>query len=904
MFFHLSRVARFSQAEQLRPDRLPRFAPAVFESIGVLLLVGIFLGWTPVWPVALTLLIVGIFRPVLTVPVSIVGIALVSLLKLQPCEGIFPYAYCFALGGVAFLGIGLGKFLRQVEWQLALQSMLLQLAETQAAATPETVLTHTLSLLLILADADAVIALRQLDEVTAEAIVCLPPTALRDKFTSPRLFAEAIALNRCLYYPDYPTQPGAVRSLIAAGTQSLAVLPLQPTVMEGAGAICGGILIIWSRPITINPNLKRCLESLRGELRMLLQFQDTTLRLEETKIRLGAILETIPQGVIFVDDRGEQSWINASAAEHLDLQPGEIEPLKIALAMAKLRSNAENQEAICTQAAQLFQEPAADIRDWQWVFTKPERKVLSVSVTATRIRNVPGRLWILDDITDRYWLQQALLDRSQDLAQANEDLQDAASQQSLLYRQLRIANAELEKLATTDGLTEIANRRTFDAVLKEEWKRGLRSLSPLSVILIDIDFFKRYNDTYGHQAGDECLKKIAQIVASVVKRQGDLVARYGGEEFVVVLPATNIAGALKVAEEIRRAVEEASLDHQTSTVREIVSLSQGIASIVPRLDGMPGELVAAADEALYCAKSRGRDRYVVFDRKMQDRSIAILQVEMEKDLRLAIEREEFCLHYQPIVSLIDGEIVGFEALVRWKHPQRGLISPAEFIPIAEETGLITSMSWWIFHAAFCQLREWQLRFPHHRNLSMSINLSGKQLEKVGLVERLYRMVQEVGVASSSIKLEITETSLKDTPGLGAILNNLKAVGFQLAIDDFGTGYSSLSRLHQFPIDTLKIDRSFINQMSRNQKGLAIVEAILLLAQHMNITTISEGIETIGQLEQLQTLNCEFGQGYLFSKPLESNAAFALLTKKVTPPHLNCISVPFCQRPLDGLIVPE
>jgi diguanylate cyclase (GGDEF)-like protein len=897
MFVQLSPISRFAQPEKLRPDRLPTFAPTVFESVVILLLVGWLLGWTPIWPIALTLLLTGILRPKLILPVSILGILLVSGVKLEPCGGVFPYGYCFALAGVAFLGVKLGKLLRQMEWQLALQAMLLQLADAQVAATPETVLNHTLSLLMTVADADAAIALRQVDEVTAEAVVCLPPSLLPDKFTTPQLFAEAIAQNRCLYYQNYPAQPGAVRSLIALGTRSLAVLPLQPAVLEGSEGLCGGILIIWLRPITINPELKRCLESLRGELRMLLQFEDTTLRLEQTKIRLGAILETIPQGVIFVDDRGEQSWINASAAQHLNLPPGEVEPLEIAQAMSQLRSQADNQEALCAQAAKLFQESETDIRNWQWVFTRPERKVLSLSSTATRIRNIPGRLWVIDDITDRYWLQQALLDRSQDLAQVNEELQESALQQSWLYRQLRIANAELEKLATIDGLTQIANRRTFDKVLAQEWNRLMRSQSFLSVILIDVDFFKRYNDTYGHQAGDECLKKIAEAIASVVKRQGDLVARYGGEEFVVVLPATPGPGAVQVAEKIRQVVEEVSLEHRTSTVREVVSLSQGIVSMIPRPDATPDELIAAADEALYCAKSRGRDRYVVFDRKMQDRSLALMQI--EKDLRLAIEREEFCLHYQPIVSLSHGDIVGFEALVRWKHPQRGLVSPVEFIPLAEETGLITAMSWWIFHAACCQLREWQLRFPYHHPLTMSINLSGTQLEQLGMVERLDKILREVGVSATSIKLEITESSLKETPALVTILQQLKALGFQLAIDDFGTGYSSLSRLHQFPIDTLKIDRSFITQMSRDQKGLAIVEAIILLARQTEITTISEGIETISQLEQLQRLKCDFGQGYLFSKPLDSDAAFTLLSKNVTPPSLNGISYPVCQQPPGG-----
>jgi signal transduction histidine kinase/DNA-binding response OmpR family regulator/HPt (histidine-containing phosphotransfer) domain-containing protein len=330
------------------------------------------------------------------------------------------------LGTIAAFSILLCRFLRGIEWRLASQSVLTTLTDADVKATPDTLITQALSLLRDFAYADAAIALRQLDEVTAQALVCLPPKALPDQLTTPVLFEEAIAQNRCLYYVDYPSTPGASHVLLAKGTQSLAVLPLYPPLTQkGEKGVQGAILLIWHRRCEISPHLREFIESLLGQLRTLLQFCDTTLRLDKLQARFGAILETIHQGVVFVDESGEQGWVNQSAALQLDLTPGAIEPPVLAQAMAMLRTNADNQAEIAAQAAQYFSKPQPEIRNWNWVFSQPQPKVLSISSTPTRVHDVPGRLWILDDITERYFAQLALVERSQELSQANLELEKA-----------------------------------------------------------------------------------------------------------------------------------------------------------------------------------------------------------------------------------------------------------------------------------------------------------------------------------------------------------------------------------------------------------------------------------------------------------------------------------------------
>jgi EAL domain-containing protein (putative c-di-GMP-specific phosphodiesterase class I) len=283
----------------------------------------------------------------------------------------------------------------------------------------------------------------------------------------------------------------------------------------------------------------------------------------------------------------------------------------------------------------------------------------------------------------------------------------------------------------------------------------------------------------------------------------------------------------------------------------------------------------AADTARHQAKMHAHSRHVVFNPTMHEQAVA--RFHLEADLRKAVEQQQFQVHYQPIVSLETGKITGFEALVRWIHPTRGMVSPVEFIPLAEETGLISFIDWWVLREACRQLDIWQQRFGAEIPLTMSVNLSGFQLSQLGLLERLDQILRETGVKGCNLKLEITESGLLKNASTGTVmLKQLKTLGVKLSIDDFGTGHSSLARLHQLPIDTLKIDRSFVSHMGHDDESLQIIRAIMMLAHTLGMDAIAEGVETQQQLEQLRSLQCEYGQGYLFSRPVNSLGAGELI----------------------------
>jgi signal transduction histidine kinase/CheY-like chemotaxis protein/HPt (histidine-containing phosphotransfer) domain-containing protein len=350
----------------------------------------------------------------LIVGVGILLIALLYGIRLNTTRQVIE------LASIAVLGPLIGKFLQGIEWRLASQSVLATLpAADPTANTPNLVISQALTLLRNFARADAAIALRQLDEVTAEVLVSLPAKALPSGLTTPALFASAIAQNRCLYYPNYRSTPGASHVLLAQGTQSLAVLPLA--LAGGKGAI----LLIWHRQTSISSHLRGFIQSLLNQLRTLLQFSDTNLTLAQVQARFGAMLETIHQGVVFFDESGEQGWINQAAALGLGLAPGSVDPPSLASAMAKLRTSADNHAQIAVQAAEFFSQPQPEIRNWHWIFSQPQPKVLSISSTPTRVGNVPGRLWLLEDITEQYFGQQALFERTRELSQANLELEKA-----------------------------------------------------------------------------------------------------------------------------------------------------------------------------------------------------------------------------------------------------------------------------------------------------------------------------------------------------------------------------------------------------------------------------------------------------------------------------------------------
>lgn len=403
-----------------RPDWLPTFR---FVLVGLTLLpigLGVLDGWTPQL-LALMLLLFCTILPLPSVRFTpfIVGIGILLIGLLQD-RGLSNTRQTIELGSIAVFGSLVGKFLRGIEWRLAAQSVLAILSDAETTATPNQAIAQALILLREFTRADAAIALRQLDKVTAEVLVSEPAKALPDRLTTPALFASAIAQNRCLYYPNYCSTPDASHVLLAGGTKSLAVLPLAlSSSREGA------ILLIWHRQTYISSHLRDFIESLLGQLRTLVQFSDTTLNLAQLKARFGAMLETIHQGVVFIDESGEQGWINQAAAVQLGLAPGAVEPPVLAGAMATLRTSADNQAEIAAKAAQFFSVQKAEIRNWNWVFSQPQPKVLSISIAPTCVGNVPGRLWLLEDITDQYFGQLALVERTEELSQTNLELEKA-----------------------------------------------------------------------------------------------------------------------------------------------------------------------------------------------------------------------------------------------------------------------------------------------------------------------------------------------------------------------------------------------------------------------------------------------------------------------------------------------
>jgi diguanylate cyclase (GGDEF)-like protein/PAS domain S-box-containing protein len=424
-----------------------------------------------------------------------------------------------------------------------------------------------------------------------------------------------------------------------------------------------------------------------------------------------------------------------------------------------------------------------------------------------------------------------------------------------------------------DGLTGLANRPLFMERLQRAIALGKRRKDYLfSVLFLDLDRFKVINDSLGHTVGDQLLVAISRRLEACL-RPGDIIARLGGDEFAILLENLQDGrGAIKIAERLQKAlVHPFDLDG----TEVFASVSIGIANNTIHYDH-PQDLLRDADTAMYHAKFLGKSRYQIFDTSMHTRAVALLQ--LETDLRRAIERQEFRLHYQPIVSLRTHKIVGFEALIRWHHPERGLISPIEFIPIAEETGLIIPIDLWVLREACHQMRRWQIQIPQAAAFSISVNISGKQFSQADLIGQVKNILQETGLDARQIKLEITESVLvANAEAAIDMLQQLQALGIQLSMDDFGTGYSSLSYLHHFPIDTLKIDRSFTKSIGTNPKKLGIIKTVVALAQNLGMDVVAEGVETIEQVSQLKALRCESAQGFFFSKAVDSKTAQTLIT---------------------------
>ncbi|HEX8161541.1 MAG TPA: PAS domain S-box protein [Pyrinomonadaceae bacterium] len=435
------------------------------------------------------------------------------------------------------------------------------------------------------------------------------------------------------------------------------------------------------------------------------------------------------------------------------------------------------------------------------------------------------------------------------------------------------AEEKLLHIAFHDSLTGLPNRALFTDHLKLAVAASKRQPAALfAVLFLDLDRFKVINDSLGHPVGDELLVSIARRLEHGL-RAGDTVARLGGDEFAILLNnLDHPEDALRVAERVQ---EQLAQPLEIGGHEVFTTASIGIALSTTGYTNEE-DVLRDADTVMYRAKAQGAARYEVFDQVMHARVCALLK--LENDLRRAIERKEFCLYYQPIVALATGRISGFEALVRWNHPERGLVPPSEFIPLAEETGLIVPLGMWVLEAACRQMHEWHALSPSHRDLKLSVNLSGRQFAQADLLARITRVLGETRFDPRCLQLEITESVVMDNAkAIVALMGDLRALGLELAIDDFGTGYSSLSYLQRFPIHTLKIDRSFISPHGdEDRENAEIVRTIVLLARNMGKDVVAEGVETEEQLARLRALGCEYGQGYIFSRPQDAGATEALL----------------------------
>ncbi|WP_334189153.1 putative bifunctional diguanylate cyclase/phosphodiesterase [Noviherbaspirillum sp.] len=424
----------------------------------------------------------------------------------------------------------------------------------------------------------------------------------------------------------------------------------------------------------------------------------------------------------------------------------------------------------------------------------------------------------------------------------------------------KINEDRIQHQATHDALTGLPNRNLLVDRLEQSMLLATRNREQAAVVLIDLDQFKFVNDSLGHQAGDELLKIIARRLASCI-RATDTVARQGGDEFVIVLSGIKQSDAL--ADTLRRIVAAIAEPLTVSGFEMQVTCSVGV-SLYPQDGANAQALLRNADAAMYKAKDLGRDTVEYFSAEMN--SHATLRLELLNSLRAAIANNEFLLHYQPKISLASGELVGAEALVRWLHPVRGMVSPAEFIPIAEDSGLIIAIGEWVLRSACAQNVAWQRAgFPP---VPVSVNLSARQLAKGNIVSVVEKVLADTGLAPSYLELEITETMvMRDVDKSLRTLIELKQLGVSISIDDFGTGYSSLNYLKRFPVDTLKIDRSFVNDIATDQDDAAIVKAVISLAHILNLKVVAEGVETKEQVAFLTGNGCHAGQGYLFGRPM-------------------------------------
>lgn len=489
-------------------------------------------------------------------------------------------------------------------------------------------------------------------------------------------------------------------------------------------------------------------------------------------------------------------------------------------------------------------------------------------------------LWGLLSVVESRGPRQWLLEEVGLLRELSVQLA-IAIQQAVSYQKMQAEMAKRKRVEARvvynslhDPLTNLPNRSYLINRLESILTHPLQGKAcQCSVLFLDLDHFKVVNDSLGHRAGDQLLEIVAQKL-QLSLRSTDIAARFGGDEFAILLLGLAPAEVCNIAQRILR---EFRKPVQLQGCEIFVTASLGIVMDGGRYDS-PTTLMRDADIALYQAKSKGRNRYAIFDEAMYAQ--ALRRLNLERALRQALEYQQFLVYYQPIINLADDSLAGFEALVRWQHPELGFISPEEFIPLAEETGLITELTRWVLETACRQLVAWKTEFSNLSSLKISVNLSVQDLRKESLAEDIGKILQRTGLESRYLTLEITESLLIDNiDSTIELLNQLKSQGICISIDDFGTGYSSLQYLSHLPSNNLKIDRSFVSGLEQGDRNHQLVEVIIALANQLKLDAIAEGIETQQQLDWLKALGCEFAQGYFFSRPVSADEMHGLLVEK-------------------------
>ena len=550
------------------------------------------------------------------------------------------------------------------------------------------------------------------------------------------------------------------------------------------------------------------------------------------------MLETVGQAVIATDLQGQITYWNHAAEALYGWQADDVVGRDIAEIIPMQKTP--------TQAAEIRQRIAVgELWAGEFVVQRKDGSVFPAFVTDSPVCDddgVPiGMIGVSVDISERKQLEQRLLHQ-----------------------------------AFHDALTGLPNRNLFLDRTRHALSLSRRNDQAVAVLFLDLDNFKIVNDSLGHDVGDQLLVTVAERILGCL-REGDTAARLGGDEFAVLLENLDTAGAAAVvAQRLLEALRSPlNLGGHEMFVTPSIGIAIGTASAE-----LAENLLRDADVAMYTAKRNGRARFEIFEPAMG--STALERLELEQDLRRAIERDELALHYQPVVDLSEGSLAGFEALLRWDHPTRGRIAPDVFIPVAEETGLVVPIGSWALRTACHQLRDWQHAWPDSQGINISVNLSGRQFKEPGLAKLVAQVLRETGLAPGCLNLEITETiMMADEVGTSAVLRELEQLGVTLAIDDFGTGYSSFGMLRHFPVDTLKIDRSFVDELGAGSDDSVIVAGVVGLAHGLGLRVVAEGVETLGQLERLHDLGCDLGQGYYFARPLPAVDATAIVAGRET-----------------------